>query len=333
VLDLYAQGKNTREIAKELRMSFRDIGRILKKGANIERGSQGQIPASPPPPQHSSDKATQAYKLFSKGKTPVEVAIELGLGEKQTSRFFKEFWRLKHQHGVYSLYEEIKNDLPVFLKLHDLLKQHGIKISNLEWFVNMVLVGAYKIPSLDDEYKNLKNEIANLEYKKERIQADVQALNNKTSSLRSVKCSYQQEYINKKQEIHYLNNHKEQLEDFVASFKTGDKKYLEIKGIAQEHVNYLLTERKTLLTIAIIAVIEALKMNPDTYTTIFVDSNKEDMWNDSDSFASMYLKEAFSNYQTNQARDAIVVKIAEAFCNRLSTVLVNETMTSAAVAP
>jgi DNA-binding NarL/FixJ family response regulator len=32
VLELYDQGKNTREIAKELRMSLRDISFILKKG-------------------------------------------------------------------------------------------------------------------------------------------------------------------------------------------------------------------------------------------------------------------------------------------------------------
>src|SRR5438067_11782643 len=54
---------------------------------------------------------------------------------------------------------------------------------------------------------------------------------------------------NKKQDIDYLNNHKEQLEDFVASFKSGNKRYLEIKDVAQEHVNYLLTQRKTMLTI------------------------------------------------------------------------------------
>ena len=32
VLELYDQGKSTREIAKEIRMSLRDIGIILKKG-------------------------------------------------------------------------------------------------------------------------------------------------------------------------------------------------------------------------------------------------------------------------------------------------------------
>jgi DNA-binding CsgD family transcriptional regulator len=344
VLDLYTQGKNTREIAKELRMSFRDIARILKKGANIERGnSQGPIqqlqgsngtaalPASLP--QHSSDKATQAYKLFSQGKTPVEVAIELGVGEKQTSRFFKEFWTLKHQHGLHSLYEEIKNDVPVFLKLHRLLKQHGMKIGNLEWFVDMVLVGAYNIPSLDNDYKNLKNDIGSLEYRKERLNTDIGNMKNEIATLRQAESAYKEACDARKEDIQYLNHEKAQLQHSVTNFKTGNKGYLEIKGIVQEHVNYLLTQRKTILTIAIVAVIEALKMNLDTYMTIFVDSNKDEMLNDSNSILSIYLKEAFSNYQTNQAHNAIVAEIAEAFCNRLSTVLVNETMTSAAMAP
>ncbi|HZI72293.1 MAG TPA: hypothetical protein VFD60_14140 [Nitrososphaeraceae archaeon] len=36
----------------------------------------------------SNEKATQAYKLFSEGKTLVQVAIELGLREVQVNKFF-----------------------------------------------------------------------------------------------------------------------------------------------------------------------------------------------------------------------------------------------------
>jgi hypothetical protein len=43
----------------------------------------------------SNEKATQAYKLFSEGKKPVQVAIELGLREGQVNKFFREFWKLK----------------------------------------------------------------------------------------------------------------------------------------------------------------------------------------------------------------------------------------------
>ena len=75
VLDLYNQGKTIREIAKEVRMSFRDIGVILKKtfpekaeGLKEQQEELQQLSVS-----------TQAYKLFSEGKRPVEVAIALNL--------------------------------------------------------------------------------------------------------------------------------------------------------------------------------------------------------------------------------------------------------------
>ena len=36
---------------------------------------------------HSNQKSTQSYKLFSEGKKPVDVAIELGLSERQVTRY------------------------------------------------------------------------------------------------------------------------------------------------------------------------------------------------------------------------------------------------------
>jgi len=60
VLELYDQGKSTREIAKELRMSLRDIGFILKKG-QINHGiatimNDGNNHKNPP----THEKATPA---------------------------------------------------------------------------------------------------------------------------------------------------------------------------------------------------------------------------------------------------------------------------------
>ena len=99
VLELYDQGKNTREIAKELRMSLRDIGFILKKGqlnhrtaTIMDKGSNSGNNNNNKPP---NEKATQAYKLFSEGKTPVEVAIQLSLSEKEATKYYTEYWKLK----------------------------------------------------------------------------------------------------------------------------------------------------------------------------------------------------------------------------------------------
>ncbi len=81
VLELYNnEGKTTRDIAKEQRLSLRDISLTLKKhgvnhGIAIDDGNKNKK-------SYANEKSTQAYKLFSEGKTPVEVAIQLSLSEK-----------------------------------------------------------------------------------------------------------------------------------------------------------------------------------------------------------------------------------------------------------
>jgi DNA invertase Pin-like site-specific DNA recombinase len=66
VLELYKQGKTTRDIAKELRMSLRDISIILRKnhvshGIVITNNDNGNSNNNKP----LNEKATQAYRLFS----------------------------------------------------------------------------------------------------------------------------------------------------------------------------------------------------------------------------------------------------------------------------
>ena len=83
VLEFYNQGKTIREIAKEVRMSFRDIGVILNKAAEekteeIKQQDNAEENREQEEQQHLS-LSTQAYKLFSDRKTPLKVAIELNL--------------------------------------------------------------------------------------------------------------------------------------------------------------------------------------------------------------------------------------------------------------
>ena len=70
-------------------------------------------------------------------------------------------------------------------------------------------------------------------------------------------------------DIERLFNERSELQQFVSRFKNSDNKYLQIKGIAEEAVDRLLAERKSLLTSALIAVVEALRMNPDRYAVIY----------------------------------------------------------------
>ena len=90
VLELYSQGKTTRDIAKILRMSLRDINIILKKhGLNHGIAIIKEDDNNDNDHSQSNKKSTQAYKLFSEGKKPIEVAIQLNLSEKEATKYWK----------------------------------------------------------------------------------------------------------------------------------------------------------------------------------------------------------------------------------------------------
>ena len=78
VLELYNQGKTYRQISKEVRISPRDIGIILNKAVEekkIEATKEQQKEDAENDQEQPLSLSTQAYKIFSEAKTPLEVSI------------------------------------------------------------------------------------------------------------------------------------------------------------------------------------------------------------------------------------------------------------------
>jgi DNA-binding CsgD family transcriptional regulator len=121
VLDLYNQNKTYREIAKEVRICPRDIGIILKK-ASGEKEEENQDKE-----QSSLSPSSQAYRLYSEGKTPLEVAITLNLNEFETTKFYEEYLNLKQMDDLQMIYDEIGPNIVQFLELYKLSKDAHIK--------------------------------------------------------------------------------------------------------------------------------------------------------------------------------------------------------------
>ncbi|MBV9669208.1 MAG: hypothetical protein JO327_13905, partial [Nitrososphaeraceae archaeon] len=70
VIELYKEGKTTRDIAKQQRLSLRDIGIILKKHGLSHGITMVDDDDNNKKFHSSNEKATQAYKLFNEGKKP-----------------------------------------------------------------------------------------------------------------------------------------------------------------------------------------------------------------------------------------------------------------------
>jgi predicted transcriptional regulator len=155
VIDLYNQNKTYREIAREVRICPRDIGIILKKASGEEEEKQDgkQSPSS------------QAYKLFSEGKTPIEAAIALNLGESETTKYYEEYLNLKQMHELRMVYDEIGADVMHFLELYKLSKDAHMKPEHV---VNLLQMSNEYLPLFEQKYRKLRREIDLLEFQKQK---------------------------------------------------------------------------------------------------------------------------------------------------------------------
>jgi hypothetical protein len=162
VIELYQQGKTIRKIAQEVHMSFGDIGSIIKKLTGLDGDNkpkqQDKIPVTT-----TLSKDSQAFKLFSEDKKPIDVAIELDLGADVVDRLYQQFWRLQGLYQLNLVYKEIKRYLSSFLNLFKIMKQQ--KMMTEQDVVDALRVGK-ELPHLKDQFQLLVEEINSLEYKK-----------------------------------------------------------------------------------------------------------------------------------------------------------------------
>jgi predicted nuclease with TOPRIM domain len=140
---------------------------------------------------------------------------------------------------------------------------------NVEWFANAIETGAIKLPELQGQYKSLQNKVQDMQCQKQELERKLQVINSRIIQLADVEKMHQQNFDTLADNVCDRQNQKHQLEQFIFRFKNSNKKYLKIKSIAEEVLNGLLTEEEPLLDLALKAVIEALRINPDRYTVIY----------------------------------------------------------------
>ena len=116
VIELYKQGKTRREIAKQVHMSFSPISDIIKRFEGVE--SKENNPPS---------KETKALKLFSEGKNPVSVAIELDMKIDEIKRLYLEYLNMNGLNDLTKFYYEQGDQFLPFVQFFNNLRSKGIR--------------------------------------------------------------------------------------------------------------------------------------------------------------------------------------------------------------
>ena len=155
------------------------------------------------------------------------MAIQLSLSEKEATRYYTEYWRLKRLYGLYHIYQESKGDLSYILKLCRLAKRQGVTADNIEWFVNMVNIGTYNIPDLQKQYAKLKDELEFIDHQKVVSKAELDNMNNQISILRRTIYQLSATCNDRRNEMSYLQAQIQALEVYVDRFKSDSQQKIE----------------------------------------------------------------------------------------------------------
>ncbi len=160
VMKLLEEDKNFQEIAKEAHVSFSFISMVNKKrlGEDPSVNKRLSIP-------------TQALKLFSEGKSVIEVTIILDRPISEIQGYHNDFLRLKGVGYLVSLVEAHRDHLPTISKLIRYIIQTPFKKNDLIAALGLV----NDINRLKSTKKNLEERIEYLNETRNHL------LNNKRS--------------------------------------------------------------------------------------------------------------------------------------------------------
>jgi len=176
VIKLHEEGKTIRDIASAAHLSFSDIGTIIRRADGHDKESDIET-------KDLKDKSpeTKALFLFSRGKKPIDVSIELDLPAFEVQNMLEEYWVLNQLDELALIYHEIKSHLTLFLRLFHIMKRN--RLINEKDIQNALRYAADDLPSLEDRIYKLTTYVMDLESKKRVLKDTITLWNAQLSDL------------------------------------------------------------------------------------------------------------------------------------------------------
>ena len=158
VISLYKQGKTIREIAKQVHMSFSDIGGVIKR----EFGSE----------KLELSRDAQVLKLFEKGTKPIDIAIKFNISADEVQRLHREYRGLCGMEELNKIYDEHGDEIEPFIQLYKAMKEQGLSTEDI---IDAVRYGN-DLPILELKYEKAVSDVREIEDRKQDLLSEIQNL-------------------------------------------------------------------------------------------------------------------------------------------------------------
>ena len=166
IIALAEKGKTYREIAKEAGVSPNTIKAVLNR-AGLDQ---------------TTSISSRVFELYSQDKTPLDVAITLGLKSEEALRYHQEYFMLLGCTEFTKVYLRIKDNPWAYVNLVQLIQNAGM--SNDE-VVEPLKIAKGHLPRVKLEYDRLKAELNSMEDEKSNSTEDYHRLCNEISGMKT----------------------------------------------------------------------------------------------------------------------------------------------------
>ena len=128
--------------------------------------------------------------MFLEGKTPIEVAIALGIGKEEITKLWKEYLEITGHFRLLKIAEELKENLQRFLNIYNEIKKKGLTLEDIEEGIKRardIKVKADYEVVFNDEFERKQKQSAELQEQIKEQQNTIANLNIAIGALQIVK--------------------------------------------------------------------------------------------------------------------------------------------------
>jgi predicted ribosome quality control (RQC) complex YloA/Tae2 family protein len=196
----------------------------------------------------------------------------------------------------------------------------------IEQVVNAVEIAIHKLPHMETLYRQIKDKAEKMQRTIPRLENDIENRKNKISILDKTAFSCEQDCKRTEQKVQELTAKKDRIEKLIATILSDDNEdYTKLKAIVKESVKDVLSDNKTLISIAFAALLQTLKTDPQMVKLIqnTPHANDSEQRKDNDININKYLEFNKDN----------LLDLAEKYYQNLVDILTNNVINKAAASP
>lgn len=257
IREMIRTGYSYPQIMKECHVSPSTISKVKKKLL----GSENDINSKN---DDQKSKETLALKLFSQGRSLLEVAIELDIPSESVITMYQNFLRLQNVDSLISAYMHVKGNIQPFLKLYDLMNFLGMTPDQVARQVEFGL----KLPFLNAMRSEQTGIVQSLNWQRQQLGNQLDFMREQVGKCKDVLEFYDTQCQIKKNELATLSEEIKMMKNFIESFDQ-DEGYVRIKEVANTQTKLIMQNNQAISAVTLSATLEAVRRYPDSQRLFF----------------------------------------------------------------